>query len=130
MNNHGAILESEAGLRWLFVDMNSFFASCEQQKNPELRGHPVVVAPMLVDTTCAIAASSQAKAFGIKTGTPIGEAKKRCPFLKVVQARPKLYVEYHHRICEAIESCIPIDAVMSIDEVACKLDKVQRHPHV
>jgi DNA polymerase-4 len=85
---------------------------------------------MLVDTTCAIAASSEAKAFGIKTGTPIWEARKRCPHIKIVQARPKLYVEYHHGICEAIETCIPIDAVLSIDEVACKLDNVQRSPEI
>ncbi len=115
----------ESGLRWLFVDMNSFFASCEQQMNPDLRGQPVAVAPVLVETTCAIAASYEAKAFGIKTGTPIWEARKKCPQLHVVQARPKLYVEYHHRIREAIETCIPIESVMSIDEVACKLDRVQ-----
>jgi DNA polymerase-4 len=71
MNIRRGRSELESGLRWLFVDMNSFFASCEQQENPDLRGHPVAVAPMLVDTTCAIAASSEAKAFGIKTGTPI-----------------------------------------------------------
>jgi len=130
MNIQRGSSELESGLRWLFVDMNSFFASCEQQDNPDLRGHPVAVAPMLVDTTCAIAASSEAKAFGIKTGTPIWEARKRCPHIKVVQARPKLYVEYHHKICEAIETCIPVDAVLSIDEVACKLDNVQRRPEI
>jgi DNA polymerase IV len=130
MNMQAEHLEPESGLRWLFVDMNSFFASCEQQDNPGLRGHPVAVAPMLVDTTCAIAASTEAKAFGIKTGTLIGEARKRCPQLKVVQARPKLYVEYHHKIREAIETCIPVDAVLSIDEVACKLDNVQHRPEV
>jgi DNA polymerase IV len=130
MNTRNAISAPEAGLRWLFVDMNSFFASCEQQMNPELRGKPVVVAPVLVDTTSAIAASYEAKAFGIKTGTPIWEARKRCPHIKVVQARPKLYVEHHHRIRDAIETCIPIDAVMSIDEVACRLDTVQVQPPV
>jgi DNA polymerase IV len=130
MNTRRGSLEPESGLRWLFVDMNSFFASCEQQENPDLRGQPVAVAPMLVDTTCAIAASSEAKVFGIKTGTPIWEARQRCPQIKVVQARPKLYVEYHHQICEAIETCIPIDAVLSIDEVACKLDTVQQRPEI
>jgi len=128
MNTRNGISAPVDGLRWLFVDMNSFFASCEQQQEPDLRGKPIAVAPMLVDSTCAIAASYEAKAFGITTGTPIWEAKKRCPHLTVVQARPKLYVEYHHRIREAIESRIPIDAVMSIDEVACKLDKVQGLP--
>jgi DNA polymerase-4 len=130
MNTGNAIAVPESGLRWLFVDMNSFFASCEQQMNPDLRGQPVAVAPVLVDTTCAIAASYEAKAYGIKTGTPIWEARKRCPHIKVVQARPKLYVEHHHRIREAIETCIPIEAVMSIDEVACKLDRVQTEPKV
>src|ERR1039458_7499293 len=130
MNMQRGSSELESGLRWLFVDMNSFFASCEQQDNPDLRGQPVAVAPMLVDTTCAIAASSEAKACGITTGTPIWDARKRCPDVKVVQARPKLYVEYHHRICEAIETCIPVDAVLSIDEVACKLDNVQRRPEI
>ena len=88
-----------------------------------MRDKPIVVAPLLADTTCAIAASYPAKAFGIKTGTMIGDARRLCPHLIVVQSRPKLYVEYHHRILDAIESCIPIETVMSIDEVACELDR-------
>jgi DNA polymerase IV len=130
MNKESGIYKSETGLRWLFVDMNSFFASCEQQMNPDLRGQPIVVAPVLAETTSAIAASYEAKSFGVKTGTPIWEARRLCPHIRVVQARPKLYVEHHHRIREAIETCIPIDAVMSIDEVACKLDKVQVQPPI
>ena len=59
------------GLRWLFLDLNSYFASVEQQENPALRGHPVAVVPMETDATCAIAASYEAKAYGIKTGTKI-----------------------------------------------------------
>ena len=109
-------------LRWLIVDMNSFFASCEQEENKSLIGLPIIVVPVLADTTCAIAASREAKTCGIKTGTAVWQAKKLCPQLKIVEARPKLYVEYHHRILKAIESCIPIDAVLSIDEVACRLD--------
>ena len=128
MNIWGNTQAEDSGLKWLVLDLNSFFASCEQQEQPPLRGKPVAVVPMLADTTCAIAASYEAKAFGVKTGTPVWEAKQRCPDLRLVQARPKLYVEYHHRILAAIETCIPIDDVMSVDEVACRLDRVQCAP--
>lgn len=119
---------SNGGLRWLFVDMNSFFASCEQQANPSLRGKPVAIVPMEADTTCAIAASYEAKAFGIKTGMMIREAKQLCPKLILVPAHPKLYVTYHHRFIEAIETCLPVEDVASVDEVACLLDRTQQTP--
>src|SRR5476651_2635683 len=96
-------------LRWLYVDFNSYFASVEQQLRPELRDKPVAIVAVETDYTCAIAASYEAKAFGIKTGTPIWEARKLCPHLKVVHAQPKLYVEYHNKILDAIETCIPIE---------------------
>lgn len=122
------IVAPDSALRWLVLDLNSFFASCEQQERPELRGLPVAIVPMLAETTCAIAASYPAKACGIKTGTPVHEARGLCPGLRVVVARPKLYVAYHHKILDAIESCIPVEDVMSIDEVACRLDRVQQEP--
>ena len=128
MSTHDGMLTPVTGLRWLFVDMNSFFASCEQQTNPDLRGRPVVVAPLLADTTSAIAASYECKAFGVRTGTPIWEAKKLCPQIAVVEARPKLYVEIHRDIIAAIETCAPVAAVLSIDEMACQLDTVQVQP--
>jgi DNA polymerase-4 len=103
-HTHSGGLAPETGLRWLFVDMNSFFASCEQQMNPELRGQSVVVSPVLAESTSAIAASHGAKAFGVKTRTPIWDARKRCPHITVIQAQPKLYVEYHHKIRETIET--------------------------
>lgn len=64
-----ASITGTPGLRWLVADLNSYFASCEQQENPELRGKPIAVAPLLSNTTCAIAASYEAKAYGVKTGT-------------------------------------------------------------
>ncbi|MGE4351533.1 MAG: DNA polymerase [Bdellovibrionales bacterium] len=119
-------MEDGDGLRWLVLDMNSFFASCEQQANPRLRGRPVAIVPADTDTTCAIAASMEAKRFGIKTGTMVREAKLLCPELVLVRARPRLYVAAHHRFIEAIEACIPIEDVMSVDEVACRLDRTQQ----
>ena len=95
-------LEPVSELRWLFLDLNSYFASVEQQENPALRGKPVAVVPMMADSTCAIAASYEAKAYGVKTGTPVYEAKKMCPGLKLVLARHDVYVDYHHRIFEEV----------------------------
>jgi DNA polymerase-4 len=128
---HGATPEGEAKedtgaaqgseLNWLFVDLNSYFASVEQEARPELRGRPVGVVPMLADTTCCIAASYEAKAFGVRTGTIVADAKRMCPEIVLVEGRHELYTEYHHRIVEAVESCVPVTAVCSIDEMACRL---------
>jgi len=108
-------------LRSLFVDFNSYFASVEQHLRPELRGLPVAVVPVLTDSTCCIAASYEAKKYGIKTGTGAGEARKLCPGLRVVEARPELYVEMHHRLIAVVEDCIHVEQVLSIDEMACEL---------
>ncbi len=108
-------------LNWLFVDLNSYFASVEQETRPELRGRPVGVVPMMTDTTCCIAASYEAKAFGVRTGTIVADAKRMCPEIVLVEGRHELYTEYHHRIVEAVESCMPVTAVCSIDEMACRL---------
>lgn len=110
-----------AQLRWIYIDFNSFFASVEQQLNPALRGKPIAVVPVDSDYTCAIAASYEAKAFGIKTGTPIHEAKRLCRDLICVQADHEHYVDFHHRIQQEVEKHIPITKVCSIDEVACRL---------
>lgn len=111
---------------WLFLDLNSYFASVEQELRPELRGKPVGVVPVMADTTCCIAASYEAKAFGVKTGTLVGEAKKLCPKIQLVEARHDVYVHYHHKIVDVVESCVPIASVMSIDEMACQLTGSQR----
>jgi len=110
-------------LRTLAVDFNSFFASCEQQENPHLRGKPVAVLPVMTDSSCVIAASYAAKARGVKTGTGVREAKLLCPDLHLVESRPGVYIDYHHRLIEVIESCIHITAVKSIDEMECDLTK-------
>lgn len=108
-------------LRCLFVDFNSYFASVEQQDDVRLRGRPVGVVPVMAETTCCIAASYEAKAFGVKTGTPVWEARQKCPDIVLIEARPARYVEIHHRLMDAIQHCIPHDKAPSIDEVPCWL---------
>ena len=113
--------DGQPRLRWLFLDLNSYFASVEQELRPELRGRPVAVVPVVADTTCCIAASYEAKAFGVKTGTQVGEAKRMCPGIALVEARHELYVEYHNRIVQAVEQVVPVASILSIDEMACRL---------
>src|SRR6202453_1230189 len=120
-DRRGAEQSPDTRLNWLFVDLNSYFASVEQEVRPDLRGRPVGVVPMMADTTVCIAASYEAKAFGVKTGTMVGDAKRMCPEIVLVEARHELYVDYHHRVVEAVESCLPVTAVLSIDEMACRL---------
>lgn len=109
--------------RRFFLDMNAFFASVEQQENPALRGRPLIVVPLKVPTTCAIAASYEAKAFGIRTGTQVSAARRLCPDLVVVEARPLLYVQYHRALCELLQAYFVSIQVLSIDEMVCGIGR-------
>lgn len=115
-------------LRWLYVDFNSYFASVEQQLRPELRGRPVIVVPVMSDATSAIAASYEAKALGIKTNTPVWEAKQRCPGIALVLANHEHYLDFHERIKVEVARHIPVSVVASIDEVACELKANEADP--
>ena len=115
-------------LRWLYLDLNSYFASVEQQLNPALRGRPVVVAPVMTDSTSAIAASYEAKAYGIRTGTKIWQAKAMCRDLAVVLGRHDEYVRFHHQVIAEVSRHVPVTNVCSIDEVACRLMDNENSP--
>ena len=108
-------------VKWLLVDLNSFFASCEQQDDPSLRGRPIAVVPMFAENTSVLAASYEAKKFGIKTGTKVFEARKLCRDIKFVCTGHKKYVQYHHKIIEAVNKVCPVHKVLSIDEMVCQL---------
>jgi DNA polymerase-4 len=108
-------------VQWMFVDMNSFFASVEQQENPMLAGQPVAVVPSMTEHTCAIAASYEAKSYGIKTGIIIRDALDLCPHLHCVPARHDVYVDYHHRILEEAVKHTPLTKVWSVDEFSSRL---------
>jgi DNA polymerase-4 len=104
----------------LFLDMNSFFASVEQQVQPSLRGKPVGVAPYVGNSGCIIAASYEAKQKGVKIAR-VGDAKKLCPDIKIVEARPALYMIYHKEIRKVLEKFTPYFEALSIDEFAIHL---------
>ena len=113
---------------FMHIDLNSFFASVEQQLHPEYRGRPVAVVPTMADTTCCIAASYEAKAFRIKTGTQVGEAKKLCPGLILIEGSHTEYAKYSHAIKEAVDLVCPVAEIPSIDEVICKLIGREQEP--
>ncbi len=110
--------------QWLFLDMNAFFASCEQHRRPELRGRPVAVTPSPVPSGCVIAASYEAKRRGVTTGCRVGEARARIPDITIVEAAPRYYVAIHRQIATFLtQEITPAPQPWSIDEFALPLDK-------
>ena len=113
-------------LERLYLDFDGFFASVEQQARPVLRGRPVGIVPFEnTTTTCVIAASKEAKRFGVKNVMNVAEAKRICPDIVLVPQTPDLYRRAHNTLLAEISSVIPVDAVKSIDELTCKLDVKQ-----
>lgn len=115
-------------LRYLFVDMNAYFASVEQHDHPKWRNRPLVVVPVAARTSSCIAVNYLAKKAGVKVGSPVWEAERMCPGVVCAPARPERYVEVHKDIVRAVGRCIPVSKVMSIDEMACKLMGDERQP--
>ncbi len=121
------ILPNPRDNQFLFLDMNSFFASCEQHRRADLRGKPVAVTPTLAASGCIIAASYEAKQQGVKTGWRVGEAKKQIPGLIVLEANPKYYVTIHEQIATfLIQEITPTPLKLSVDEFAIPLDKTEQ----
>jgi len=121
-------LRDERPLRILYLDLNSFFASVQQAEDPSLRNRPVGVCAVQADSSFLIAASYEAKAYGIKTGTQIGEAKRLCPDLVLVSGGHGIYTQYHDRILEALDHVLPVDSVNSVDEMQFRLIGTEREP--
>ena len=113
---------------FLHIDLNSFFASVEQQLHPEYRGKPTGVTATMADTGTIIAASYEAKAFGVKTGTKVGEAKRLCPGIALVNGNHTTYAKYSHEIAAAVERVCPVAHTPSIDEMVCQLLGREQEP--
>ena len=120
----------QSSLTYLFVDFNSFFASCQQQANPLLIGKPIGVIGNhhgnKVDRGDIIAAASyEAKAFGVKAGTPIHEARKMCPHIVLVPAQGYIYQDIHARFVEILRQYSDKVHVHSIDEASLEVSTSQ-----
>lgn len=117
--------------RVLFVDMNSFFASCEQQDNFWLRNRPVGVCVYTGKTGCIISPSIEAKRKGVKTGMRLHEAIQLCPELVPVQTNPDRYRGYHIRIMAVLKVYSNEVYPKSIDEAVVDLNGYELiHPDV
>lgn len=99
----------------ILVDMNAFFASVEQKDHPEWRGQPLVITNG-EQGTCIITCSYEARAYGIKTGMRLNEARQQCSHLIQVPAHPKRYTEVSSVIMQALASITPDIEIFSIDE--------------
>jgi DNA polymerase-4 len=113
---------------FLHIDLNSFFASVEQELHPEYRGKPLGVTATMAATGTIIAASYEAKALGIKTGTKVGEAQTLCPGIALVSSDHSVYAKFSRAIAEAVERVCPVADTPSIDEMVCQLMGREQEP--
>ncbi|GAB3419732.1 DNA polymerase IV [Niabella aquatica] len=109
----------------MYIDMNSYFASCEQQWQEHLRNRPIGVCPYDGPNAVVIAASKEAKRFGIRTGMQASQCKALCPDFKMVPTRPFLYRRIHVEIMNVLRSYCDGDSVIpkSIDEAVIDLTR-------
>ncbi len=95
----------------LHADVDSFFASVEQRDDPRLRGRPVIVGGGVV-----LAASYEAKAYGIRTAMGDRQARRLCPQAVVVSPRMSAYSEASKEMFRVFEDATPLVEGLSIDE--------------
>lgn len=114
-------LEKKSTSLKLFIDMNSFFATCEQQVNFWLRGRPIAVCVYTGRNGCIIAPSIEAKQKGIKLGMRLHEAMKICPDLIPLETHPARYREFHIKIINILKQYASEVIPKSIDEAVMDL---------
>ena len=107
----GGVARRAVGATILHADLDAFFASVEQRDDPRLRGRPIAVGGGVV-----LAASYEAKAFGVRTAMGITEARRLCPRLLSVEPRFTAYSEASKAVFEVFEHTSPLVEGLSIDE--------------
>jgi DNA polymerase-4 len=98
------------------VDMDAFFASVEQQDNPALRGKPIAVTGA-GERTVITTSSYEARAYGVKTGMTVYEAKRLCPHIILVVGNNQKYAQICTRLQEICLRFTPDAETYSIDEI-------------
>lgn len=127
MNQNSLELRTEA--RVLFVDMNSFFARCEQQVNYWLRGRPCGVCVYTGKYGCVISLSTEAKERGLKAGWRLNDVMAACPDFIPIESNPTRYREYHVRIINVLKEYCEDVVPKSIDEAIINLNNYKLiHP--
>src|SRR4029450_4837622 len=109
------------GANILHADLDAFFASVEQRDDPALRGKPVIVGGGVV-----LAASYEAKAFGIETAMGGRRARRLCPQAVVVPARFSAYAEASKAVYEVFDDMSPLVEGLSIDEAFLDVRGMER----
>lgn len=100
----------------MHVDLNSAFATIEQQSRPKLRGKPVAIINRRTVYTSIITASYEAKALGVKVGMKFVEAKRLCPKLIGIESDPAKYRFVYHKLLTILNDYSPHVVMKSIDE--------------
>jgi DNA polymerase IV len=100
----------------MYVDMNSYFASCEQQRHPELRGKPLGVLTYDSPNAAVIAASIEAKRCGVKSGMRLRECLELCPQMLTITTHPAWYRQIHVDVMNILRSYCDDVIPKSIDE--------------
>ena len=103
-------------MRCLYIDMNSFFASVEQQADPSLRGKPLGITAISSESGACVAASYEAKAYGVKTGTRVFEARRMCPDIVFRPSRHRFYVRVNQKIAGVVDEIAELEFIRSVDE--------------
>ena len=105
----------------MHIDLNSCFATIEQQANPYLRGKPVAVAAYTTPNGCILAPSIEAKKFGVKTGMRVKDGKVLCPRLIILPSDPWKYRNIHCALRKLISEYTADFTPKSIDEFVLNL---------
>lgn len=100
----------------MHIDLNSAFATIEQQSRPLLRGKPVAILNRRCEQTSIVAASYEAKAYGIKVGTKLTEARLLCPGLVPLESDPAKYRFVYQKLMAILNDYSPKVVMKSIDE--------------